>query len=142
MRALAAAHDPIPGVVESAPFAQGRLIVSEVPVGQGGGFDGWYLTRTLWGWHVDGYGNVETNLGGTPIVWSSVTAHGKTLLWGVTERPMKSVILVQRERSFSATVGKADLWHMTVPFGMGVIYDRQWSMQLPNGKTVLMYPHI
>ena len=33
MRALAAAHDPIPGVVESVPFAQGRLIVSEVPVG-------------------------------------------------------------------------------------------------------------
>lgn len=47
---------------------------------------------------------------------------------------MKSVILGQHGRSFSATVGKAGLWHMTVPFGMGVIYDRQWSMQLPNGE--------
>ncbi len=139
MRALAAAHDPISGIVESVAFAQGRLIVSEVPVGQGGGFNGWYLTRTLWGWHVNGYGNVETHLGGAPIDWSAVAVQGKTLLWGVTERPMKSVILVQHGRSFSATVGKAALWHMTVPFGIGVIYDRQWSMQLPNGKTVPMY---
>ena len=137
-RALAAAHEPIAGVMESLSFQHGRLIVTEVPIGQGGGFNGWYLTRTIWGWHVDGYGNVETNLG-TPIDWSSVTAHGKTLLWGVIERPMKSVILSQHGRSFSATVEKAGLWHMTVPFGVGVIYDRQWSMQLPNGKTVPMY---
>lgn len=141
-RALAVAHEPVTGVVESVPFNRGLLMVSEIPhEGPGAsGFNGWYLTRNFWGWHVDGYGQVETNVGGTPIDWSPVTAHRKTLLWGVTERPMKTVILSQHGRSFSAAVGTAGLWHMTVPFDVGVIYNNQWAMRLSTGKTVPMYP--
>lgn len=80
MRALVAAYDPIPGVVESVPFARAVSSLSEVPVGQGGGFDGWYLTRTLWGWHVGRLwecGDEPRRCADRLVVCH---AHGKTLL--------------------------------------------------------------
>lgn len=75
-----------------------------------------------------------------PISYAAIYANGRTMLWGVTERPIKTVILSWAHRSFSAAVGATGLWHMTVPGSVHVVYNRQWSMMLPNGKIALMYP--
>ncbi|NMP24635.1 hypothetical protein [Sulfobacillus harzensis] len=140
-RALAAEHTPSTGVVQSVPFAQGRLVISETPHGHG--FYGWYLTRNFWGWHVGTTSSVSLGLNPSesPVDWAAISADGKTLLWGVSERPMKSVVYHQGRRSFSASIGTAGLWHVQVPGSVGVVYTRQWSMNLKNGKTVPMYPH-
>lgn len=140
-RALTAEHAPFTGVVQVVPFAQGRLVVSETPHGRG--FNGWYLTRNFWGWHVGTVSSVYVGLAPSahPVEWSAISVDGKTMLWGVIERPMKAVIYRQGRRSFSALVGTAGLWHVEVPGDVGVIYNRQWSMELRNGKTVPMYSH-
>ena len=44
--ALVSQHEPFTGVIESVPFVGGRLIVSEILQG---GYNGWYLTKTIWG---------------------------------------------------------------------------------------------
>lgn len=141
LSALDARHEPVTGVVESLPFEQGRLIVSEIP--QGNGFNGWYLTRNFWGWHEVSFGAVSGGLGRTnyPIDWAAVNAKRKTLLWGVVERPMNAVVFTEDGRLFSASVGTAGLWHMTVPGAVHVVYDNQWLMRLRNGKLEPMYPH-
>lgn len=138
-RALRAAHEPFAGVVESIPFEHGRLLVTEAPQGQGEAFDGWWLTRDLWGWHVNGIGEVEGNVGDMPINWSTVVVHGTSLVWGITEQAMKRVMLSTHGHTYSAPVGKIGLWHMSVPYRVGVVYNRQWSMRLPNGKIRPMY---
>ncbi len=139
-RALAAQQFPLTGIVRSIPFAQGELVISKM--GQNGGFNGWYLTQNLWGWHVGTLSMAYSHLAPSefPSSYAAIYANGRTMLWGVTERPMKTVILSWDHRPFLAAAGAEGFWHMTVPGSVHVVYNRQWSMMLPNGKIVPMYP--
>ncbi|WP_139061580.1 hypothetical protein [Sulfobacillus thermosulfidooxidans] len=138
-RALLADHAPFTGIVQSLPFAQGRLIISEQP--HGNGFYGWYLTHNFWGWHDVTTSVVSTGLtpSEAPINWTIIPAKGQAMLWGVIERPMKTVIFRQDQQTFSCSVGPAGLWHLQLPHDVSVIGNNQWFMRLRNGKIVPMY---
>ena len=141
-RALAAQQFSLPGIVRSIPLAQGELVIAKI--GQDAGFNGWYLTHNMWGWHVGTLSMVYSHLAPSefPISYAAIYANGRTLLRGVTERSMKSVILSWDHRSFSAAAEATGLWHMTVPGSVHVVYNRQWSMMLPNGKIASMHPPV
>ena len=141
-RTLAAQQLPLTGIVRSIPFAQGELVISKIR--QDDDFNGWYLTQNVWGWHVGTLSMVYSHLAPSefPISYAAIYANGITMLWGVTERPMKTVILSWDHRSFSAAVGAKGLWYMTVPGSVHVVYNRQWSMMLLNGKIAPMYPPV
>jgi len=140
-RALASAGGPYrPRWVESISFAHGQLLVAR---GTHQGFLGWYVTPSVWGWHLAVISQVSGGL--TPANqrtdWAAIQAQGTMLVWGGgAEQPLDAVRFTRHGRTFTAAADHAGLWHLTLPFTLRGFPNADWTVELSIGNTVPMYP--
>lgn len=119
---------------------------SKPPIPFGGGvvlfgeadniFTAYYAEKSLWGWHIvlqsADSGGMSSAQG-----FGSLTEDGKTFVWGTNISVRVTRILDHHEgKTYSCTVGKVPVWHMVLPFSQSVFRHSEWTMVLPNGKTV------